>query len=60
MEFPEGGEGVLWFSQFDGASIKVATEQLDTVSDVNDGPMNVPAEQVQSFYDGYVQEVYGV
>ena len=52
---PEVEKGFYGFPSLDGASIKVATEQLDTVSDVNDGPVNVPAEQVQSFYDGYVQ-----
>jgi sarcosine oxidase len=48
-------KGFYGFPSLDGASIKVATEQLDTVSDANDGPLSVPAEQVQSFYDGYVR-----
>jgi sarcosine oxidase len=52
---PKVEKGFYGFPSLDGASIKVATEQLDTVSDANDGPLSVPAEQVQSFYDGYVR-----
>jgi sarcosine oxidase len=53
---PKVEKGFYGFPSLDGVGIKMATEQLDTVSDANDGPMGVPPEQVESFYDGYVRE----
>ena len=53
---PKVEKGFYGFPSLDGVSIKIATEQLDTVSDANDGPATVPPEQVESFYDGYVRE----
>jgi sarcosine oxidase len=53
---PRVEKGFYGFPSLDGLSIKMATEQFAMVSDANDGPMSVPPEQVQSFYDGYVRE----
>ena len=53
---PRVEKGFYGFPSLDGLSIKMATEQFVMVSDANDGPMSVPPEQVQSFYDGYVRE----
>ncbi len=53
---PKVEKGFYGFPSLDGVSIKMATEQFDTVSDANDGPMTVPPAQAESFYDGYVRE----
>jgi sarcosine oxidase len=52
---PKVEKGFYGFPSLDGVSIKVATEQFDTLSDANDGPGAVPPEQSRSFYDGYVR-----
>ena len=52
---PKVEKGVYGFPSSDGTSMRWLLEQLDTVSDANDGPMSVPPEQVQDFYDGYVR-----
>jgi sarcosine oxidase len=52
---PQVGKGFYGFPSLDGVSMKVATEQFDTLSDANDGPIDAAPEQAQSFYDGYVR-----
>jgi sarcosine oxidase len=53
---PRVEKGFYGFPSLDGVSLKVATEQFETLSDANDGPGIVTPEQVQSFYDSYVRE----
>jgi sarcosine oxidase len=50
---PQVEKGFYGFPSLDGLSIKMATEQFDTVSDANDGPRSAAPEQ--AFYDDYVR-----
>ena len=52
-------KGFYGFPTLDGVSIKVATEQFVSTSDVNEGPGEVSAEQVQDFYDRFVRLGFG-
>ena len=52
---PQVGKGFYGFPSLDGVSMKVATEQFDTLSHANDGPIDAAPEQARSFYDGYVR-----
>ncbi len=49
---PQVEKGFYGFPSLDGVSIKMATEQFDTLSDANDGPKAAAPEQ--AFYDDYV------
>ncbi len=47
-------KGFYGFPSLDGASMKMATEQFELLSNANEGPVAVAPEQAQAFYDGYV------
>jgi sarcosine oxidase len=48
-------KGFYGFPSLDGASIKMATEQFELLSNANEGPAAVASEHAQAFYDGYVR-----
>jgi sarcosine oxidase len=52
---PQVEKGFYGFPSFDGLSIKMATEQFDTLSNANEGPTSAEPEQAQSFYDTHVR-----
>jgi sarcosine oxidase len=48
-------KGFYGFPSLDGVSVKVATEQFAVASSADDGQVAVASEEVQSFFEGYVQ-----
>jgi sarcosine oxidase len=48
-------KGFYGFPSLDGVSLKMATEQFVEPSAAKDGPLEVPAEQAQVFYDEHVR-----
>lgn len=47
-------KGFYGFPTLDGFSIKIATEQFVSISDANDGPVEVSSEQIKDFYERFV------
>lgn len=48
-------KGFYGFPSLDGVSLKVATEQFESLSHPQDGPAAIAPEQAQAFYDSYVR-----
>jgi sarcosine oxidase len=48
-------KGFYGFPSLDGVSMKVASEQFESLSDAEEGPVAVTPEQMQGFYESYVR-----